>query len=291
MSMKTGLARDLLRPWLTSTIGLVFAVSAFFNHAVAASTETIRSGGTGASIGLMYLLAESSGINDYNLAMEIVPNLGSGGGIRAVTKGIIDVSVSTRPLTAEETARGLTSILLCRTPFILVTANSNNSALTLKDIADIYNGKLINWSDGERIRLVLRPKNDSDTRLLRGFSPAVRDGLNKMMERDGMVTMITDQNTADYIEKIPGALGTSSLSLVLSEKRPLYPIAIDGNQPDIKSLADGSYPFFKALHLVFKQNPNNKVSRFIDFIHTTKMQSLLIENGCLPFESPKAASL
>ena len=54
--------------------------------------------------------------------MEIVPSLGTSGGISALADGILEVAVSSRSLKPEEADKGLREIATARRPFVLATS-------------------------------------------------------------------------------------------------------------------------------------------------------------------------
>ena len=241
----------------------------------------LRTGGTGAALGTIRLLADALKKHNPQFSLEIMPNLGSGGGLKALDKGAIHFALISRPLSAEEAASGFSAFEYGRTPFVLATSKKGVANLTLAQIADIYAAKRTTWADGTPIRIVLRPANDADTGALGSFSPAVKEGLALAMARDGMVTGITDQDSANDIARLAGGLGTSTLALLLSEKRPLHPIAIDGVAPSTKALAEGKYPYAKSVYIVTRGGAPEPLAKFIEFVRSAEGRRILAENGHL----------
>ena len=244
-----------------------------------AQAENVRTGGTGAALGTMRLLGHAMSKVDSQFALEVVPNLGSSGGLRAIDQGAIDFAVISRPLTSEEIARGHVAHEYGRTPFVLATARNDVGNLTLRQIADIYAGRIAQWPDGTPVRIVLRPVNDTDTALLASFSPGIKEGLSQAMNRPGMIVSVTDQDSANDIVRIKGALGTSSLALILAEKRPLFVVAIDGMKPTTKTIQDGSYPYYKPVYIVTRAKVPESVARFIAFTQSREGRRILAETG------------
>ena len=99
----------------------ISAVLLATNPGIAA--ERLRVGGTGATnelvkkIGALY--ATESGVT-----LELIPSLGTSGGNRAVADGVLDLSMSGRPLNPAESAKGLSVVAEFHTPFALVTSQS-----------------------------------------------------------------------------------------------------------------------------------------------------------------------
>ena len=127
----------------------------------------------------------------------------------------------------------------------------------------------------------MRPRNDIDTTLLESFSPAVRQAVQTAMARPGILIRATDQEAADAIENTPGAIGPTTLALILSEQRKLGIWSINGVMPSTKTLADGSYPFSKSMTLVRKPDGKQAVVRLFDFIDSPKGRQMLANLGHL----------
>lgn len=252
-----------------------------------AHAETVRIGGTGAALGAMERLAAELRRRDPSFAFEVLTNLGSGG-VKALAKGAIQVAVASRPLKAEELQPNLRVAEYARTPFVLVTAKPGVTGLSAAQLAELY-GRQARWPDGTPVRLVLRPAVDVDHALLAGVSPAMPGVLADALAREGMVVAATDREAADAIERLPGALGTSSLALVLSENRRLTPLAIDGVRPSPQTLADGSYRFGKSLWLVVPTKPTPMTARFLEFLASPDGRKILADTGhLLPPAAPAA---
>lgn len=260
----------------------LFATVLIFLGGVASATtqaETLKLGGTGAGLGTMRALAaEFSKTNAATIV--VVPNLGSGGGLKALANGAVDMAVASRPLKAEETQQGMVAIEYGRTPFVIATTKKGTPGLkNVGELADIYAGRKSAWPDGEPIRLVLRPSNDSDSILLASFSPEMKLAVEGALVKPGMVIASTDQEAADAIEHTPGALGTASLALIYSEKRNMNVLPLNGVTPTPKTVADGTYPYSKAMYLVRKTGGKESAARFFEFISSSRTRQILIDSG------------
>ncbi len=269
---------------IVKTLGPV-ALLACANVAVCA--ETISISGTGAGLGTMQLLAQEYSKQHPGVTITVLPNMGSTGGIKAALAGALDIGISSRPLKPEERERGGTAIAYAKTPFVIATAAEQRvMGLTLKELAAFYSGAMQTWPDGQRLRLILRPANDSDTDVLKALSPEMNLAVTTALATPGLATATTDQDSADTLEKIPGALGSSTLALILSEKRALKALALEGVAPSIQSLKDGRYPYHKTLYIVTKSNPSNAAQSFIAFVRSVSGQQVLTAHGQWPLVDP-----
>lgn len=248
--------------------------------------ETLRMGGTGASIATFGLLAREYRKQDPSFQLDIVPNLGSAGGIQALLGGAIQISATTRPLKSEERAKGAREFAYGRTAFVMVTARPGLDGLSTGDIADLYAAAQPRWPDGQPVRLVLRPAHDSDSTLLAALSPAVKAALMQAMAREGMVVAMTDQEAVEAVERLPGALGTSTLALLMAENRRVKPLALDGVAPTLANLESGRYPHVKTMYLVLREDAPPAAVKFGEFIRSEAGQRLLARTGHLSVVMP-----
>ena len=140
-------------------------------------------------------------------------------------------------------------------------------------------GRQASWSDGTPVRLVLRPKGDSDTKQLIKFSHEIEAAVMSAHARNGMTMAVTDSDSADQVDKLPGAFATSTLALVLSENRDFNILPLDGIKPSIQTLADGSYPHTKDMYAVTGTNPSASAKQFLQFLSSPRGIEILKKTG------------
>lgn len=251
--------------------------------APAVHAETIKVGGTGAALGAMHLLGSEFSRRNPAIKIEVLPYIGSTGAIKNVDSGGIDLGISGRVLKPGEDKLDVRLSRYALTPLVI----AGHPGLALKSIsrarlAALYSGQTTRWDDGSAVRLVLRPANETDNDVLRTMSPELGRALDTALARPGMRYAATDQDAAEAIEQVPGAIGTSTLGLVRSEKRHVSILALDGVMPGIDTLKSGQYPYHKPLFLVTRGQPSAAVQAFVAFIRSPHGQNLLAANGQLP---------
>jgi len=260
---------------------LAFAIaSAAMLFAGAAAAAEIKIGGTGNALGAMRLLGDAFGKQNPDMKVTVLPSMGTSGAVKAVPKGALDIGLSSRPLTEEESKLGVIAVEYARTPLVFaVSTKTQVRAVTLDQIADIYSGKMASWPDGSQIRPVLRQTGDDNTRQIRHMSPAIDKALSAADQRPGMPFATTDQEAADKTESIPGALGVTTLGLINSENRPLRALTLNGVEPTVSNAASGKYPHVKRLFLITRSDPSVVVKRFIAFMQSPVGRKILIRAG------------
>jgi phosphate transport system substrate-binding protein len=266
---------------VSGRVACVVAATLFLQNQIALAGETMRIGGTGGINGMVKNLAPLFAA-ETGITLELIPSLGAGGGNNAVADGVLDVSISGRPLNAAEIAKGLTAVAEFRTPFGLVTSHPKPNGFKSAEFAQLYQSDKPIWDDGTPIRIVLRPTNDSDTWLLGQILPGMAAAIAKIRPRADITTAATDQDNADMAEQLPGSLVGASLTQIKMEKRNLRFVAIDGVEPTLDNYKNGTYPLGKPLYVVLASKKSSTGERFLAFLRTPKGVAALQETGVVP---------
>nr|WP_281271352.1 substrate-binding domain-containing protein [Humitalea rosea] len=247
----------------------------------AAAADILRIGGTGAATALMTYLAVAFTAKT-GIGVRVIPSLGSSGGIRAAADGLVDIALSGRPLSAAETARGLRMAGAIRTPYVFATSHPAPPSMTPEAIVAAFQSPRMNWPDGSRIKVVLRPRAESDNQVMIALLPGMDAALDAARRRPELPTAATDQDNADMALDLGGSLIGATLTQMLMEHRDLRLIPINGVTPTAEALRSGAYPFAKDLHLVHFQVPSEPAVAFMRFMRSPEAIGLLNEAGCLP---------
>lgn len=252
----------------------------FLGIAVASDSEPVRVGGTGSGSVLMQRLAqEYQKVHPGANVTVIMPPLSSGGGIRALSAGKVDLAIVGRPLKAEEaTMPGLGRLFeYVRTPLVFASSGTQGATLTQKQLADIYSGRVVNWPDGSPIRLVLRSKAESDTLVMRAMSAEMNAAIDASYRREGMLVADNDVDTFNLLVKTTGSLGPTTLGMLRLDGRRLTVARLDGIDASVKTMTSGRYPCVKSMHLLPAAAPRASVLEFLAFLHSDKARRFLEE--------------
>lgn len=245
--------------------------------------ETLRISGTGGAIGGMRLLAEAFRKAEPGVEVIFPRSIGSSGGIRAAIAGKLDIGLSARPSSPEEMGQGARQTAYARTAFVFaVNQDVKRSDTNLAEVIDIYAGRKTTWNDGIFLRLILRTSADTDTIALRNISAEMAYAVQQSQKREGLIVAATDQQSADAIERTSGSFGTTTLALVVSEKRRIRILSLSGVTPTTKSVRDGTYPYTKTFFMVTRQAPSPVAARFIRFVRSPDGKAILSRVGHVP---------
>jgi phosphate transport system substrate-binding protein len=242
------------------------------------SAETLRIGGTGATTEILMRLGALFSAAS-KIEMEVIPGLGSSGGIRAATDGALDIAVSGRRLTADEKTKGLAEIGVLKTPFVIVTSLFKPAGMTGAEIVQAFGSERKTWPDGSAIRVILRPKSDSDTTLLGELFPNMAAAIETSRKRSDIPTAATDQDNVNIAEQAPGSLAAATLLQILSERKNLRLIAIDGVEPSLANFESGTYKYVKELLFIAHAQKSQAVERFLVFLRSPEAQKTIRDVG------------
>ncbi|MGJ8571443.1 MAG: substrate-binding domain-containing protein [Hoeflea sp.] len=260
----------------------IAATTVCFSAFSSAQADTLRIGGTGSATVLMQRLGAAFEAKETGTTVEVIPGLGSSGAIAAVRDGVLDLAVSARPLKPAES--GLTEIIAIRTPYGLASSHPKPGDIATADIAAFYAEPTSTWPDGSPVRVILRPKSESDTALLGETFPEMAAAIDKVRMRIDVPVAATDQDNLEMARSVDGSLvGTSLAQMETENHHPhLRFLTIDGVEPTLGNLENGDYPYFKPFRFVFPDQSRPVVQRFLVFVESSEGESLLREAGSLP---------
>lgn len=259
---------------------LILACASFASGAWA-QENVLKIGGTGTTLATMQLLGSAFEKANPGVSVNVLSSLGSTGGIKAAIAGAIDIAVSARPLTDDERRQGAVALEYGRSPLVFAVSRTlAANSITMAELVDIYAAKMNRWPDGTAIRLILRPETDVNTISLKAMSPQMRDAVTAAGKRPGMLFALTDQETTENLAKIPGSIGPTALCEIVTDTPQLLKVLmLDGVEPSVAAIVDGSYPYYFRFYLITGQKPAVLIERFIAFVQSESGKRILIDAG------------
>ncbi len=249
------------------------------------ATDTVVVGGAGADLETFRILARAFQQEGPNGQIKVLPSIGSRGGVRGAATGRVDIGLVARPLTDKETSLGLTAIHYANTALVFATTPGH----PVKDVDTemllaIYRGEKL----GHKLKPILRPKTDSDTVLLQQIMPELSPAMALAYDRKGVPVGMTDQSTVDMLESTENTITTSTLALIMSERRPVQILSLNGVMPSRESIRDGSYPLVKKLFMVHDGALNDTERDFLEFVRSDRGRHILENTGHVAVRSQRS---
>jgi phosphate transport system substrate-binding protein len=173
---------------------------------------------------------------------------GTDKGIQDLVAGRVDIAAVSRPLTAQEQSQGLTGVPIGRDAIAIVVKKENpfTQGLTSAQLADIFTGKINNWSavggSAANLKVINRPAISGTNR---SFQELVLKKGN-FGTTSNITTLPTDGTTI-----LIQALGTDGIGYATSaqaiRQQTVRIVPIDGLTPDAPN-----YPYQRQLYYVYK---------------------------------------
>ena len=191
---------------------------------------------------------------------------GSSAGIESVLRGSADIAITSRELSEEEKAGGLTGYAVALDG-IAVCVDSGNpvTEITWQQLRDIYTGKITNWSSigGGDMPVVL---------IGREAGSGTREAFEELLGIRGRCTYANELDSTGAVmarvASTPGAVGYLSFDVLHPAAEPaewkeakgrgsdgggrVCAIALDGIAPTAENVRDGKYPLCRPFLMVIR---------------------------------------
>ena len=204
---------------------------------------------------------------------------GSGSGISAVGAGTCDIGLSSRYLKDEEKEQGLEETVLAYDGIAVIVNTDNQVAdLTIEQIADIYTGKIKNWSEvgGADAEIVV---------IGREAGSGTRDGFESITETEDACKLRQElTSTGDVIATVKSnenAIGYASLASVDETVKAL---SVGGVAPSSETVLDSTYAIQRPFVLVTKEGTelSDAAQAFMDYALSDAAKSVIEGAGVVP---------
>jgi phosphate transport system substrate-binding protein len=216
---------------------------------------------------------------------------GSGVGITALINGTTDICNSSRPMKQTEIEKlkarynTLGVQIPCAKDGITIFLNEANKVqeLTLKQLSDIYQGKIRNWKEvggnDAEIRMYGR-ENSSGTYTYFHDEVVKADYAASVQSLPGTAAVVNavkkDVNGIGY-GGAAYAVGVKHAKVKKDAKSPAF-------LPTAESIGKGEYPITRFLYMYLRNRPTGEIKKYIDWILSQEGQMVVTEVGYFPYK-------
>jgi phosphate transport system substrate-binding protein len=170
---------------------------------------------------------------------------------------------------------------------ILVHLSNFTKEVTKQQVADIYSGKVKEWSElggpETKILLIDRPKNQN-----------LRDAFERQLGIDGKIPNNAKVIAKDdkVVKTVVGTLPPMSAVAYISLNQGLAVVTsgvavrllpVDKVEPEVPTVKDGRYPLRRPVLLLAKKDPNPLVDAFVQFAQSSAGRQIITDTY-IPFE-------
>lgn len=203
-----------------------------------------------------------------------VVNTRAGGtdqGVQALLGGTADVAAISRPLSSQEQNQGLVTVPVTKDAIAIVVGNNNpfRKGLTSEQVADIFQGKITNWSSvggqGGTIQVINRPP----------FS-GTHQAFQELVLKKGSfgttpnITTLPQDATTPLLQKL-GRNGIGyATSAQVENQQTVRTVAVDGLTPEA-----ANYPYQRELYYAYKNPASPQVQAFLGYATSPQGQQTI----------------
>jgi len=161
--------------------------------------------------------------------------------------------------------------------------------LTIKQLSDIYSGKINNWKEvGGDDRVIVRLSRETNS----GTHVFFLENVVRMGNPDDKTLFSTDTLLLPSSEGItsetrdnPNAIGYDGLGYVTPEVKVVAVGRDTGGPyvlPSAESVNNGQYPIARDLYMYTDKQPAGAVADYLDWIMTAEAQAIVTQLGFVP---------
>ena len=221
---------------------------------------------------------------------------GSGTGIASLINGTVDIANASRQIKQEEIdlaeANGVEPVehVIARDA-IAVIVNPENpvNQLTLKQISDIYSGKITNWQEvgGEDRPIVKLSRETNSGTHVYFLETVLRLGNKDDKTLFSMDTLLlpSSEGIVAEVRQNPNAIGYDGLGYVPDDLKMIAIAETEGGAyvlPSIPTVNDKTYPIARDLYMYTNGQPGGVLKEYLDWILSDTAQEIVAELGFVP---------
>jgi phosphate transport system substrate-binding protein len=249
---------------------------------IAGDDGVVRLGGTGMALSAMQQAGAHLTLVDSTVRVEVLPSLGTPGGLKALSEGAIDIAVVGRSLTAAEKAHGASEATCLTTPLVFASSHPSPAGIAKADLPAIYASPAPLWPDGRPLKILLRSRAGSENAYLVAAIPGMAAALEAAYKRPGMPIATTDQENAELALRTAGSFAVMTLLQIRAERLLLRTVALDGVAATAQTAASKTYPLAASVCVVLPPKPTRATRRFAAFLTSQAGQALMQSLGAMP---------
>jgi len=238
------------------------------------------------------LPAVSQAAESYKMetGKTIVVNAGgSGSGFNQLAEGQTDIGMMSRDITPEELAKfrslTFTPIAIGRDAVVPVVSSeiyeAGVTSLSLKQITDIYAGRIDNWSEfgGPDTAIFVIDKEISSGTRQTFMSILMDDAKSEAPGADLVIGSNNEEQTA--VTQSDAAIGMLSHAWLNDDVKGLSVVLDDGEviAPNLNNIQSGRFPIIRDLNIVIRHDIRPEARKFVDYLLSDAGQTYIRKSG------------
>lgn len=255
-------------------LAMVFAVSTV-------RAEELVVPGSGNNEFVVRELAKAFNHRQTQHRVTVPPSSGMAGAVRDVSEGISSLGRVGRPLREAELSKGLTYLPLGRDAI----AVAGGAAVTARQISTeqlkaVFSGKITEWTalGGQAAPIRVIGKESTDA-----IRSQISTYFKDLTYADTVKIALLDTHLLELLDRYPSSFAIINRSALGACKTRVITLALDGVEPNLENIANGSYPLIMEFGLIHKNSGLSPAGKaFVEFIRSPDGVSILRSHGVVP---------
>jgi phosphate transport system substrate-binding protein len=262
----------LLALLVTTACSSAAAESATSQVTAPKTQVVLRVSGSGSATAVLSAIQPAFEADTPGYRLEVLPGSGTGGGVKGIVQGALDVAAMARPPKDEEAAQNVEYVEFGQAGQAVIThPDVEVSNLTSAEVAAVFSGEITNWSEiggpNRPIILYVRDDGDSSTKALRS---AV---MGDVPFAESVAQVLTSQgDMLAAVAGTPDSLGIATWPTALAKGAEVQAVTIDGISP-----GDSNYPMTSPLGIGYLAERQAEMQPLIDWLRSEQGRAALGE--------------
>lgn len=280
---------------------ILVAMFSFMSGRAYAAQDMVQIKGSDTMVNLGQAWAESF-MEEHPEALIAVTGGGSGTGIAALLSKTCDIAECSREMKQKEKDLGLQKgvnpqeyIVALDGLAVVVSLKNPVDKLTVKQLADIFSGKITNWKElggiDAKIVVLSREVNSGTHVYFKEHVLRGGDASSTVEFAPSALLMSSSQAIADEVAQNSQAIGYYGMGYVGPDQKALS-VAKDENSPYIAPILDnvinGTYAISRPLFMYTNGSAQGLIKEFLDFVLSDAGQKIVVETDFVPVKPVKS---
>lgn len=242
-------------------------------------TVNLKISGSGSVAPILGSIATEFEADNPEYRLEILPGSGTGGGVKGIIEGALDVASMSRSPKSDEAEQGIDFVKFGNSVTAIMThPEVSITELTKEQFKDIMMGEITNWSEvgGADLDIIVyvRDPEEGNTIDIRELFIDDTNFAESVQVLDSQTDM---QNTLASVE---GAIGYGTWATALANNATVTTITIDGISVDNMPVEQ-----LTTMGIGYLTTRVDDIQPLIDWLISEKGQTVLGTIGVIPIES------
>lgn len=232
----------------------------------------LKVSGSGSATAVLSAIQPAFEADTPEYRLEVLSGSGTGGGVKGIDQGVLDVAAMARPPKDNEASQSVEYVEIGQAGQAIIThPDVDVSNLTTAQVAAIFSGEITNWSEiggpDRPLILYVRDEGDSSTKALRssimGDTPFAASVAQVITSQGDMLAAVSGT---------PDSLGIATWPTALAKGAKIQALTIEGVAP-----GDSDYPMIGPLGIGYLTERQSDVQPLIDWLRSEQGRAALSE--------------